>query len=366
MPALLRQARVAYAVSMRTALDAAGYDDIPRNGLYVIGGLAREAGAHPLSRLIDALQVSKQAAGQLVDTLVTRGYLAREVDGEDRRRLTVGLTERGRAAADLLAAAAATVDEALLAQVGANDVECARRTLAVLVDIGRKTMNKPTDNQTLGKPMTDISNTRESLNARKSDLTGSQFSDVKLSQTVFDNVDLKASSFTNVNLAGTRFVDVNLTGATIEDANLTGMTINGNLVTDMSRAVDKSSPQAPTPEFIRAFVPAKDFDVSKRFYQQLGFTIDRIFPDGTGGILSHGNSTFILQTFYVKEHAENTMMQLIVNDIDAWWRRLEAAQLPATFGVPAPKPPQMQPWGLVVSYVIDPSGVLWHIAQAPA
>jgi DNA-binding MarR family transcriptional regulator len=142
MPALLRHSRLAYSSSMRAALDAAGYDDIPKNGLYVIGGLARETGAHPLSQLIQELQLSKQAAGQLVDLLVMRGYLKREVDGEDRRRLTIGLTERGRAAAKVLAAAGATVDNELTSRVGPKDVERARRVLFVLVDIGRKTIGQ--------------------------------------------------------------------------------------------------------------------------------------------------------------------------------------------------------------------------------
>ena len=48
--------------------------------MYVIGGLALGAGDVPLSRLIQELGVSKQAAGQLVDTLVLRGYLERTVD----------------------------------------------------------------------------------------------------------------------------------------------------------------------------------------------------------------------------------------------------------------------------------------------
>jgi DNA-binding MarR family transcriptional regulator len=144
MPALLRHARLAYSASMRTALDAAGYDDIPKNGLYVIGGLARETSAHPLSQLIEELRLSKQAAGQLVDTLVTRGYLKRDVDGEDRRRLTIGLTERGRAAAKVLSAAGATVDDELISRVGPKDIERARRVLFVLVDIGRKMMAQTT------------------------------------------------------------------------------------------------------------------------------------------------------------------------------------------------------------------------------
>lgn len=37
--------------------------------------------------------------------------------------------------------------------------------------------------------------------------------------------------------------------------------------------------------------------------------------------------------------------------------------LPAKFGVPVPKPPMMQPWGLRIAYVVDPSGVLWHVVH---
>src|SRR5579871_143230 len=47
---------------MRIALERAGYDDIPRNGLYVIGALAHaETSLHDIVR---ALRVSKQAAGR--------------------------------------------------------------------------------------------------------------------------------------------------------------------------------------------------------------------------------------------------------------------------------------------------------------
>src|SRR5208337_5613250 len=105
MPVLLRHARNTYGVAMRRALAEAGYDDIPGNGLYVIGGLALNREDIPLGQLIRELRISKQAAGQLVDTLVTRGYLARSADKDDRRKLTVALTERGRAAATAQAAA---------------------------------------------------------------------------------------------------------------------------------------------------------------------------------------------------------------------------------------------------------------------
>ena len=138
MPALLRHARTTYGAAMRRALEEGGYDDVPKNGMYVIGGLALGAGEIPLSRLIQELGVSKQAAGQLVDSLVLRGYLERTVDETDRRKLTVALTARGEAAAATQAVARMRVDAELEARVGAEDVARTRRTLAALRDMGRQ------------------------------------------------------------------------------------------------------------------------------------------------------------------------------------------------------------------------------------
>lgn len=138
LPALLRHARTPYGVAMRRALAEAGYDDVPKNGLYVIGGLALGAGDAPLGQLVRELRISKQAAGQLVDALVMRGYLERAVDEADRRRLTVTLTERGRAAAEAQTEARRRIDAELLAAVGEDDLNRTRRTLAVLCDIGRR------------------------------------------------------------------------------------------------------------------------------------------------------------------------------------------------------------------------------------
>jgi DNA-binding MarR family transcriptional regulator len=136
-PALLRHARSTYGTAMRRALVKAGYDDVPKNGLYVIGGLALGAGGVPLSQLVKELGISKQAAGQLVDTLVLRGYLERTVDNDDRRRLTVTLTERGKGAAAAQTAARKKIDAGLIAAVGEQRINVTRRTLAALVELGR-------------------------------------------------------------------------------------------------------------------------------------------------------------------------------------------------------------------------------------
>ena len=113
-------------------------------------------------------------------------------------------------------------------------------------------------------------------------------------------------------------------------------------------------------ETARPFLPAKDFDLSKRFYEALGFT--KVL-DGDVAIFQIGASSFILQNYFQEEWAGNFMMQLMVDDLDAWWTHIVSLDLPAHFGVPAPKPPAMQPWGLRIAYVIDPSGILWHVAQ---
>lgn len=115
-------------------------------------------------------------------------------------------------------------------------------------------------------------------------------------------------------------------------------------------------------ELARPFLPTRDFEVSKAFYAALGFSKEL---DGEVAIFAAGSGGFILQRYYVEDWAANSMMQLMVDDLDGWWAHIRALDLPARFGVPAPKPPAMQPWGLKVAYLVDPAGVLWHIAERP-
>jgi DNA-binding MarR family transcriptional regulator len=145
MPALLRHARTTYGRAMRRALEEAGYDDMPRNGMYIVGGLALGANTVPLGQLVKELGVSKQAVGQLVDTLVLRGYLERKEDEEDRRKSNIVLTKRGRAAASIQAAAREKIDAELLSRAGQENILRTRRTLALLIDIARETAQEQTD-----------------------------------------------------------------------------------------------------------------------------------------------------------------------------------------------------------------------------
>ena len=134
LAALLRLARNSLARVIRSALDDAGFDDLPANGPYVIS--ATSGAGVPLATIIDQLGLSKQASGHLVDLLVLRGYLDRHVDPVDRRRLIVSPTEKGTTAAGVIRKAADALEARLVASVGAGEVEAARRALEFLAVMG--------------------------------------------------------------------------------------------------------------------------------------------------------------------------------------------------------------------------------------
>jgi hypothetical protein len=72
---------------------------------------------------------------------------------------------------------------------------------------------------------------------------------------------------------------------------------------------------------LKTFVPAKDSELSKKFYTDLGFTIN--WSNDQIAELQIGSFRFLLQTFYVAEHAGNFMMSLTVEDADAWWEHIQ-------------------------------------------
>ena len=140
-PALVGSARRTYTLAMRRALLDAGFDDMPRRGMSVVGGIANNGDA-PQEEFGRFLGVSKQAASQLVDVLVTRGYVERSGDPADRRRIILSLTDRGRAAAAASAAAVARVDAAVARRCSAEDRAAARRVLGAMADIGQRAIER--------------------------------------------------------------------------------------------------------------------------------------------------------------------------------------------------------------------------------
>jgi uncharacterized glyoxalase superfamily protein PhnB len=111
----------------------------------------------------------------------------------------------------------------------------------------------------------------------------------------------------------------------------------------------------------RPFLQAKDFEASLGFYEAIGFQAYRLGPEMAE--MSLGDHAFILHKAYVKDWADNMVMHVLVNDVQAWWRQVQSLDLPARFGVALCNPPRVEPWGLTVLYVTDPTGILWHFAQ---
>jgi DNA-binding MarR family transcriptional regulator len=133
VPKLMREARDAYRDAVRRALAGAGCDDIPRNAVFVLAGLdhgAPEPAFSPQADVIASLGLSKQAASQLIDTLVLRGYLERRNDPVDRRRMEVRLTDRGRSAAIAIRTAIAAIDATVAQLITADELHGLRAGLA--------------------------------------------------------------------------------------------------------------------------------------------------------------------------------------------------------------------------------------------
>ena len=76
---------------------------------------------------------------------------------------------------------------------------------------------------------------------------------------------------------------------------------------------------------LKAFVPAKDFALSKRFYADLGFEQR---SEGGGVAYFHVDGCpFLLQDFYEPTLADHLVMHLLVPDVQAWFAHVQAQDL---------------------------------------
>jgi DNA-binding MarR family transcriptional regulator len=138
LASLLHQARDVYRDAVRRALSDAGADDIPRNGVLALTGLdqrAPEPKFSPQAEVVATLGMSKQAASQLIDTLVLRDYLERRIDPEDRRRMELRLTERGRATALAIRGATDAIEAAVAQLITAEQLRGLRAGLAAFKEL---------------------------------------------------------------------------------------------------------------------------------------------------------------------------------------------------------------------------------------
>jgi DNA-binding MarR family transcriptional regulator len=140
-PVLLRFARKTYSWAIRDALKSEGYDDMPSNGVYVLMGIQKYGLS--MSNLIKQLGLTKQSASQLVEVLVSRGYVNREAAKEDRRQIDISPTEKGKSVVNLVIVVIKQINKELYDEVGEENAQVAKYVLAVLIDINDRHYGLP-------------------------------------------------------------------------------------------------------------------------------------------------------------------------------------------------------------------------------
>ncbi len=119
--------------------------------------------------------------------------------------------------------------------------------------------------------------------------------------------------------------------------------------------------EKPVARDVKVFVPTKEFGVSLRFYEAIGWQRNWQ-EDGLAEIELAGVRLY-LQKFYAKEWAENFMIYIVVEDAQAWYEHVNAIIQDGDFPGTRVNPPKQEPYGAIVTYVWDPCGVLLHLAQ---
>lgn len=111
---------------------------------------------------------------------------------------------------------------------------------------------------------------------------------------------------------------------------------------------------------IKAFVPAKDFQLSQQFYQDIGF--EKRSEGGGIAYFCFEHCAFLLQDFCAEGLPENFMMHLLVEDVSAWYDKIQQADISRKYGSKISGLTD-QPWRMRDFAFTDPSGVLWRIGQ---
>jgi catechol 2,3-dioxygenase-like lactoylglutathione lyase family enzyme len=111
---------------------------------------------------------------------------------------------------------------------------------------------------------------------------------------------------------------------------------------------------------LRPFIGARDFNLSRSFYRDLGFE-ETVLSDAMS-VFKTGQLAFYLQNAYVKDWIDNTMLFLEVDDADRYWTQLAALKLPSKYEGARLTPVRVEAWGKEC-FLHDPSGILWHFGQ---
>lgn len=111
---------------------------------------------------------------------------------------------------------------------------------------------------------------------------------------------------------------------------------------------------------IRPFIGAKDYNLSRSFYRDLGF--EEVVLSDNMCLFKTGDLGFYLQNAYVKDWIDNTMIFLEVEDVDGFREKLLALDLTTKYESVRLTEVRQFDWGREC-FMHDPCGILWHFGQ---
>lgn len=111
---------------------------------------------------------------------------------------------------------------------------------------------------------------------------------------------------------------------------------------------------------IRPFIGAKDYELSRSFYRDLGFQEKVLTHNMT--LFKTGTLGFYLQDAYVQDWVDNTMIFLEVESVERHWNELLALDLTTKYKSVKLTPIRVYDWGREC-FLHDPSGILWHFGE---
>lgn len=116
-----------------------------------------------------------------------------------------------------------------------------------------------------------------------------------------------------------------------------------------------------TAKSIRAFIGAKNFEVSRAFYEELGYE-ESVVSKGMSYFKVTDALGFYLQDAYVKDWVDNSMLFLEVDDVDRYWTELQDLGLHKKYDQVRLTAIREESWGKEC-FLHDPSGILWHFGE---
>lgn len=111
---------------------------------------------------------------------------------------------------------------------------------------------------------------------------------------------------------------------------------------------------------IRPFIGAKNYNISRAFYFDLGF--EEVIISNDLSLFRTDNFSFYLQDYYQKDWIENTMLFLEVKDVNKQFQNLQESGLEKKYESVKVIPIKKESWGQEC-FVLDPAGVLLHFGS---